>query len=150
MADLIRPQLQEIEEWDREQNINFRLPRPSDKSFLLSAERLSSLARYSSGEQLSNICETAATAHAQTCQNMSGYDLSNIYEETEIKHVSRPPEARLKVIATATAHAQHAKTCQDTTCQTYTRKQKSNMSVDLLKQGQKFLRHNGACIAVRH
>ena len=34
----------------------------------------------------------------------------------------------------------HAKTCQDTTCQTYTRKQKSNMSVDLLKQGQKFLR----------
>ena len=33
----------------------------------------------------------------------------------------------------------HAKTCQDTTCQTYTRKQKSNMSVDLLKQGQKLL-----------
>ena len=75
----------------------------------------------------------AATAHAQTCQNISGYDLSNIYEETEIKHVSRPPEARSKVIATATAHAQitnalqcvtrsilctkHAKSCQDTTCQ---------------------------------
>ena len=77
--------------------------------------------------------KTAATAHAQTCQNMSGYDLSNIYEETEIKHVSRPPEARSKVFATATAHAQmtnalqcvtrsslctkHAKSCQDTTCQ---------------------------------
>ena len=43
--------------------------------------------------------KTAATAHAQTCQNMSGYDLSNI-----------------------------------------SMKQKSNMSVDLLKQGQKFLR----------
>ena len=54
--------------------------------------------------------KTAATAHAQTCQNMSGYDLSNIYKETEIKHVSRPPEARSKVIATATAHAQ---TCQN-------------------------------------
>ena len=77
--------------------------------------------------------KTAATAHAQTCQNMSGYDLSNIYEETEIKHVSRAPEARSKVFATATAHAQitnalqcvsrsilctkHAKSCQDTTCQ---------------------------------
>ena len=84
-----------------------------------------------------NFCQiyvkTAATAHAQTCQNMSGYDLSNIYEETEIKHVSRPPEARSKVIATATTHAQitnalqcvtrnilctkHDKLCQDTTCQ---------------------------------
>ena len=54
--------------------------------------------------------KTAATAHAQTCQNISGYDLSNIYEETEIKHVSRPPEARSKIFATATAHAQ---TCQN-------------------------------------
>ena len=78
-------------------NYSDRLPHPSDKSFLLFAERLSSLARYSSGEHLSNIYETTATAHAQTCQNMPGYDLSNIYEETEIKHVSRPPEARSKV-----------------------------------------------------
>ena len=56
------------------------------------------------------LVKTAATAHAQTCQNMSGYDLSNVYEETESKHVSRPPEARSKVFATATAHAQ---TCQN-------------------------------------
>ena len=38
----------------------------------------------------------------------------------------------------------HAKTCQDTTCQTYTRKQKSNMSVDLLKPGR-MLKHATTC-----
>ena len=81
-----------------------------DKSFLLFAERLSSLAPSRQENTCQTYVKTAATAHAQTCQNMSGYDLSNIYEETEIKHVSRPPEARSKVFATATAHAQ---TCQN-------------------------------------
>ena len=96
----------------------------------------SSLASHSSGEHLANIYRKKhnssmsvdllkqshmflrqqqrmlkhATAHAQTCQTMSGYDLSNIFQETETKHVSRPLEARSKVIATATVHAQ---TCQN-------------------------------------
>ena len=81
------------------ENMLGRLPRPSDKSFLLLAERLSSLTRYSSGEHL-----------------------SNIYEKNKVKSL-RQQRRMLK----------HAKTCQDTTCQTYTRKWKSNMSVDLLK-----------------
>ena len=73
-----------------------------DKSFLLFAERLSSLAPSHQENTCQTYVKTAATAHAQTCQNMSGYDLSNIYEETEIKHVSRPPEARA-----------HAQTCHN-------------------------------------
>ena len=48
-----------------------------------------------------------ATAHAQTSQT----------------HCSAPLEAF--------SYTKHAKTCQDTTCQTYLKKQASNMSVDL-------------------
>ena len=38
-------------------------------------------------------CTTRNILVHQTCQNMSGYHLSNIYKETGIKHVSRPPES---------------------------------------------------------
>ena len=79
-----------------------------DKSFLLNACHL--LPATHQENTCQTYVKTAATAHAQTCQNMSGYALSNIYEETEIKHVSRPPGARSEVFATATAHAQ---TCQN-------------------------------------
>ena len=93
----------------------------------------SSLASHSSGEHLANIFENSSNG---ACSNMPKHvriqPVKHI-KETEIKHVSRPPEARSKVFATATAHAQitnalqcvtrsilctkHAKSCQDTTCQ---------------------------------
>ena len=112
---------------------------PPHNSFLLF--RTSHLLRPTHQENTwQTYVKTAATAHAQTCQNMSGYDLSNIYEETEVKHVSRPPEARSKVFATATTHAQTCQSMSGYDLSNISKKQKSNMSVDLLKQGQKFLR----------
>ena len=80
-----------------------------------------------------------ATVHAQTCQNMSGYDLTNISSETEIKHVSRPPEARSKVIATAFyACSNRPNHVRIPTCQTnITDNQASNMAAYPLKQESK-------------
>ena len=93
--------------------------------------------------------ETCQNMPQQTCQIMSGYHLSKIYKDTGIKHGSRPPEWKSKAIVAATTHAQitnalqcvtrsilctkHAKSCQDTPCQTYQldKHKASNMSVDL-------------------
>ena len=56
-----------------------------------------------------------ATAHAQISQI----------------HCSAPLEAF--------SYTEHAKSCQDTTCQTYMNKQASNMAAYLLKQGKKLV-----------
>ena len=92
--------------------------------------------------QLKSTWQTTKVKTCQTCSNMSKHVRirpDKHIKETEIKHVSRPPEARSKVIATATVHAQ---TCQNMSGYDLTnisQKQKSNMSVDLLKQDQKLL-----------
>ena len=77
------------------------------------------------------------------CSNMSKHVRirpDKHIKETEIKHVSRPPEARSKVIATATVHAQTCQNMSGYDLPNISKKQKSNMSVDLLKQDQKLLR----------
>ena len=84
--------------------------------------------------QLKSTWQTTKVKTCQTCSNMSKHVRirpDKHIKETEIKHVSRPPEARSKVIATATVHAQ---TCQNMSGYDLTnisQKQKSNMSVDL-------------------
>ena len=74
----------------------------------------------------------------QTCQNMP-------------KHGSRLPETFSEIKPAKTClqtafqkcvrqqDSKHAKSCQDTTCQTYINKQASNMAVDLLKESQKLV-----------
>ena len=74
------------------------------------------------------------------CSNMSKHVRirpDKHIKETEIKHVSRPPEARSKVLATATVHAQTCQNMSGYDLPNISQKQKSNMSVDLLKQDQK-------------
>ena len=84
----------------------------------------------------------AATAHAQTCQEH--------FRIRPVKHIRgnrnqtcqfRPPEARSKVIATATgACSNMPKHVRIRPVKHIKENRKSNMSVDLLKQGQKFMR----------
>ena len=57
----------------------------------------------------------------QICQNMPEDRLSEVFEQTWQKHSSAPLEAL--------SDTKRAKTCQDTICQTYLSKQKSNMAV---------------------
>ena len=83
----------------------------------------------------------AISHESSLASHSSGEHLANIYRK---KHNSSMSVDLLKqdqkLLRQQQRMLKHAKTCQDTTCQTYTRKQKSNMSVDLLKQDQKLLR----------
>ena len=84
-----------------------------------------------------NTCQTyvktSATAHAQICQNISGHDLSNIYEEMGKWKANMPVE-----LLKEGRMLKHGTTCQDTTCQTYMRKKQTHKSVDVQKQDRKF------------
>ena len=67
------------------------------------------------------------------------------------KHGSGPPETFSEIKDAKTClqtafqkclrqqDSKHAKSCQDTTCQTYINKKASNMAVDLLKESQKLV-----------
>ena len=62
-----------------------------------------------------------ATAHVQTCQNMSGYDLTNISKKQKSNMSVDLLKQDQKLLQQQRCMLKHAKTCQDTTCQTYQR-----------------------------
>ena len=108
--------------------------------FFFAISYTSSRAAHSAEEHLANNQGQKLLRQQGACSNMSKHVRirpDKHIKETEIKHVSRPPEARSKVLATATVHAQTCQNMSGYDLPNISKKQKSNMSVDLLKQDQK-------------
>ena len=59
--------------------------------------------------------------HVQTCQNMSGYDLTNISKKQKSNMSVDLLKQDQKLLQQQRCMLKHAKTCQDTTWQTYHR-----------------------------
>ena len=73
------------------------------------------------GKQPRSKVIATATAHVQTCQNMSGYDLTNISKKQKSNMSVDLLKQDQKLLQQQRCMLKHAKTCQDTTCQTYQR-----------------------------
>ena len=73
------------------------------------------------GKQPRSKVIATATAHVQTCQNMSGYDLTNISKKQKSNMSVDLLKQDQKLLRQQRCMLKHAKTCQDTTCQTYQR-----------------------------